>query len=57
MSHPADSVVSVLNKEKGSTATQVLKKLGPMGECFVPSVNISHLSTCIEYMYTIRMSA
>ncbi|XP_053496972.1 solute carrier family 25 member 3b isoform X1 [Ictalurus furcatus] len=31
VSHPADSVVSVLNKEKGSTATQVLKKLGPMG--------------------------
>ncbi|KAF5893393.1 phosphate carrier protein, mitochondrial isoform X2, partial [Clarias magur] len=31
VSHPADSVVSVLNKEKGSTAAQVLKKLGPMG--------------------------
>ncbi|KAF3859435.1 hypothetical protein F7725_021834 [Dissostichus mawsoni] len=29
VSHPADSVVSVLNKESGSTATQVLKKLGP----------------------------
>lgn len=32
VSHPADSVVSVLNKEKGSTAGQVLKRLGPMGE-------------------------
>ncbi|XP_061085486.1 solute carrier family 25 member 3-like isoform X2 [Conger conger] len=31
VSHPADSVVSVLNKEKGSTAAQVLQKLGPMG--------------------------
>ncbi|TWW65074.1 Phosphate carrier protein, mitochondrial [Takifugu flavidus] len=31
VSHPADSVVSVLNKEKGSTAVQVLKKLGPKG--------------------------
>ncbi len=35
VSHPADSVVSVLNKEKGSTATQVLKKLGPKGKTFV----------------------
>lgn len=35
VSHPADSVVSVLNKEKGSTAVQVLKRLGPKGpyEC------------------------
>uniref|UniRef100_A0A8C2Z7G0 Solute carrier family 25 member 3 n=1 Tax=Cyclopterus lumpus TaxID=8103 RepID=A0A8C2Z7G0_CYCLU len=31
VSHPADSVVSVLNKESGSTAFQVLKKLGPKG--------------------------
>ncbi|MBZ3890898.1 Phosphate carrier protein, mitochondrial [Sciurus carolinensis] len=31
VSHPADSVVSVLNKEKGSTALQVLRRLGPMG--------------------------
>ncbi|XP_035283133.1 solute carrier family 25 member 3a isoform X1 [Anguilla rostrata] len=31
VSHPADSVVSVLNKEKGSTAAQVLKRLGPKG--------------------------
>merc|ERR1712212_18654 len=31
VSHPADSVVSVLNKESGSTAMQVLKKLGPKG--------------------------
>ncbi|RVE56213.1 hypothetical protein OJAV_G00219000 [Oryzias javanicus] len=31
VSHPADSVVSVLNKEKGSTAMQVLKRLGPKG--------------------------
>lgn len=32
VSHPADSVVSVLNKESGSTAIGVLKKLGPKGE-------------------------
>nr|KAF6375326.1 solute carrier family 25 member 3 [Pipistrellus kuhlii] len=31
VSHPADSVVSVLNKEKGSTATQVLQRLGFKG--------------------------
>ena len=32
VTHAADSVVSVLNKESGSTAVQVLKKLGPKGE-------------------------
>lgn len=31
VSHPADSVVSVLNKEKGSTAIEVAKKLGWKG--------------------------
>ncbi|XP_045147254.1 phosphate carrier protein, mitochondrial [Echinops telfairi] len=31
VSHPADSVVSVLNKEKGSTASQVLLRLGFKG--------------------------
>jgi len=31
VSHPADSVVSVLNKEKGSTAVQVAKRLGWAG--------------------------
>uniref|UniRef100_A0A8C9A0E6 Solute carrier family 25 member 3 n=1 Tax=Prolemur simus TaxID=1328070 RepID=A0A8C9A0E6_PROSS len=31
VSHPADSVVSVLNKEKGSTALGVLRKLGFTG--------------------------
>ncbi|XP_032895266.1 phosphate carrier protein, mitochondrial isoform X2 [Amblyraja radiata] len=31
VSHPADSVVSVLNKESGSSAVQVLKRLGPVG--------------------------
>uniref|UniRef100_A0A8C8STI5 Solute carrier family 25 member 3 n=1 Tax=Pelusios castaneus TaxID=367368 RepID=A0A8C8STI5_9SAUR len=31
VSHPADSVVSVLNKEKGSSAMEVLKKLGFIG--------------------------
>ena len=32
VSHPADSVVSLLNKDKGSTAMEALKKLGPKGE-------------------------
>ncbi|KAF7244289.1 Phosphate carrier protein, mitochondrial [Varanus komodoensis] len=31
VSHPADSVVSVLNKEKGSTAIDVLRRLGIYG--------------------------
>uniref|UniRef100_A0A672PZL9 Solute carrier family 25 member 3 n=1 Tax=Sinocyclocheilus grahami TaxID=75366 RepID=A0A672PZL9_SINGR len=31
VSHPADSVVSVLNKEKGSSAVEVVKRLGPAG--------------------------
>nr|XP_020727027.1 phosphate carrier protein, mitochondrial-like isoform X1 [Odocoileus virginianus texanus] len=31
VSHPADSVVSVLNKEKGSTAFEVLRRLGFKG--------------------------
>ncbi|XP_015283185.1 PREDICTED: phosphate carrier protein, mitochondrial-like [Gekko japonicus] len=31
VSHPADSVVSVLNKERGSTAVEVLKRLGMYG--------------------------
>ena len=32
LSHPADSVVSKLNSEKGSTAWEVTKKLGWKGE-------------------------
>lgn len=31
VSHPADTVVSKLNKEKGSTAAEVAKKLGWAG--------------------------
>lgn len=31
VSHPADTVVSKLNKEKGSTAVEVAKKLGMAG--------------------------
>ena len=31
VSHPADSVVSLLNKDKGSTAVEALRKLGPKG--------------------------
>nr|XP_002130023.1 phosphate carrier protein, mitochondrial [Ciona intestinalis] len=31
VSHPADSVVSLLNKDSGSTPLQALKKLGPKG--------------------------
>lgn len=32
VSHPADTVVSKLNQDKGSTAGQVLSKLGFAGE-------------------------
>jgi solute carrier family 25 phosphate transporter 3 len=32
VSHPADTVVSKLNQDKGSTAGQVVKKLGFAGE-------------------------
>ncbi len=32
VSHPADSVVSLLNKERGSSAVEVVKRLGPVGE-------------------------
>lgn len=31
VSHPADTVVSKLNQEKGSTAIEAAKKLGMMG--------------------------
>ncbi|CAK9808219.1 Phosphate carrier protein, mitochondrial [Anthophora quadrimaculata] len=31
VSHPADSVVSKLNQEKGASAIDVLKKMGPVG--------------------------
>lgn len=34
ISHPANLVVSMLNKERGSSAVQVLKSLGPQGESF-----------------------
>ena len=43
VSHPADSVVSVLNKESGSTAMGVLKKLGPKGQ----------YSSCISSIITV----
>nr|XP_058164563.1 solute carrier family 25 member 3 isoform X2 [Dasypus novemcinctus] len=35
VSHPADSVVSVLNKEKGSSASEVLQRLGFKGKAFL----------------------
>lgn len=34
VSHPADSVVSLLNKDAGSSAGEALRKLGPLGEYF-----------------------
>ena len=33
VSHPADSVVSKLNSDKGSTAVEALRKLGWEGVC------------------------
>lgn len=38
VSHPADSVVSVLNKEKGSSASQVLQRLGFKGTSFLSCI-------------------
>lgn len=38
VSHPADSVVSVLNKEKGSSASQVLQRLGFRGTLTVSCI-------------------
>ena len=32
VSHPADTIVSILNKEKGSSVGQVAKKLGFKGQ-------------------------
>lgn len=46
VSHPADSVVSVLNKEKGSTALQVLKRLGPKGELPMDSHTLTYYFGC-----------
>ena len=40
VSHPADSVVSKLNSEKGSTALEAAKKLGWNGEGVSSSVQI-----------------
>ena len=50
VSHPADSVVSKLNSEKGSTAVEVAKKLGWKGEgCCIMGVHdcIMVASGCI----------
>lgn len=46
VSHPADSVVSVLNKEKGSSASQVLKRLGFRGK-YIPSCILGLVSVVI----------
>lgn len=37
VSHPADTIVSKLNKEKGSTAMDIAKRLGWKGECWLAS--------------------
>jgi solute carrier family 25 phosphate transporter 3 len=52
VSHPADSVVSVLNTEKGSSATQVLQRLGFKGEMgFFPSKERTTLE-CIAFSHS-----
>ncbi|KAI7791903.1 solute carrier family 25 mitochondrial carrier [Triplophysa rosa] len=48
VSHPADSVVSVLNNEKGSSAVEVLKRLGPVGES--PPHSHTRLSKAVDEM-------
>jgi len=49
VSHPADSVVSVLNKEKGSSAVEVLKRLGPVGES-----QHTYQSTAVDHKENMR---
>ena len=55
LSHPADSVVSKLNSEKGSTAWEVAKKLGWKGEgcCIIQQTDgmCSVASCCISWLF------
>uniref|UniRef100_A0A671MLS3 Solute carrier family 25 member 3 n=1 Tax=Sinocyclocheilus anshuiensis TaxID=1608454 RepID=A0A671MLS3_9TELE len=54
VSHPADSVVSVLNKEKGSSAVEVVKRLGPAGVwkgLFARIIMIGTLSALQWFIY------
>lgn len=54
VSHPADSVVSVLNKEKGSSPLAVLRTLGPLGvwKGFLPrTVMIGTLTALQWFIY------
>ena len=45
VSHPADTVVSKLNQDKGSTAIEAAKKLGMAGKCYqYDSGNIPQIS-------------
>jgi len=41
VSHPADTIVSKLNQDKGSTMVEVAKKLGMAGKTFVCDLQIS----------------
>lgn len=38
VSHPADTIVSKLNQDSNASAGQILKKLGPLGICFVVKI-------------------
>ena len=49
VSHPADSVVSLLNKEKGSTATEALKKLGMKGRVYFSLVFLELPATLLFF--------
>ncbi|XP_036611338.1 phosphate carrier protein, mitochondrial-like [Trichosurus vulpecula] len=51
VSHPADSVVSVLNKEKGSSPLAVLRRLGPLGmwKGFLPRVIMIGTLTALQW--------
>ena len=54
VSHPADSVVSVLNKEKGSSASRDLKRLGFRGAwkgLFAHIIMISTLTALQRFSY------
>ncbi|KAJ6219441.1 hypothetical protein RDWZM_005253 [Blomia tropicalis] len=51
VSHPADTVVSKLNQDRGSTAGQVLRKLGPVGvwKGLVPRIVMIGTLTALQW--------
>ncbi len=55
VSHPADTVVSKLNNEKGSTALEVAKRLGFAGMCNLDDFNQLIEESINSYSCTFRL--